>query len=174
MCINLMLISILLTVICSSMGHLLKILQYFHSDFYQSHLKVYNCLQWSFAYSFCYLFLQIAILLNIAKWIYFFLVIQTHRNIRLFEINAEICPERIEVNLSASNSSEFTENNNEEKELLSNKEDVQNNKKEQLRKLKKQTNIIYSIVAAIIISLSSIYCFYAAKFYKTRGDGKEK
>ena len=73
---------------------------------------------------------QTRIILNIAKWIYFFLVIQTHRNIRLFEINAEVFPETIALNQSTSYTFEVIENSNEDKELLSNNEDVQKNKEE--------------------------------------------
>ena len=43
-----------------------------------------------------FLFLEMAIMLNIAKWIYYFLLIKTHRSIRLFEISAEISSGRDE------------------------------------------------------------------------------
>ena len=36
------------------------------------------------------LFLELAIILNIAKWIYYILVIRTHRSIREYEINVAI------------------------------------------------------------------------------------
>ena len=48
-------------------------------------------------------------MLNIAKWIYFFLLTKTHRNIRLYEINAEISIDKIGLDLSASNDSDLTE-----------------------------------------------------------------
>ena len=43
-------------------------------------------------------------MLNIAKWIYFFMVIKTHRNIRLFEISVEIFAERDGTNNDLANS----------------------------------------------------------------------
>ena len=36
------------------------------------------------------LFLELAVLMNITKWIYFFNVVQTHRNIREEEITVEV------------------------------------------------------------------------------------
>ena len=50
-----------------------------------------------------FLFLEMAIMLNIAKWIYYFLLINTHRKIRLFEISAEIISGRDENIDSNSN-----------------------------------------------------------------------
>ena len=50
-----------------------------------------------------FLFLEMAIMLNIAKWIYYFLLINTHRKIRLFEINAEIISGRDEITNNNSN-----------------------------------------------------------------------
>ena len=44
----------------------------------------------SILYEFRYLFLELAIMLNIAIWGYFYLKILTHRDIRYDEINAAI------------------------------------------------------------------------------------
>ena len=46
-----------------------------------------------FELSLPYIFLELAIILNIAKWVYFYLVIKTHRSIREYEINVAIMPE---------------------------------------------------------------------------------
>ena len=43
-----------------------------------------------FVFQFNYLFLWLAIILNMAKWVYFYLVIKTHRSIREYEINEAI------------------------------------------------------------------------------------
>ena len=43
-----------------------------------------------------YLFLQLATMLNIAKWAYYFQLIKTHRSIREVEIEAEIYNEQVE------------------------------------------------------------------------------
>ena len=48
-----------------------------------------NCLDVTFKYT-SIMFLELAILLNISKWVYFFLVAQTHRNIRYHEISMEL------------------------------------------------------------------------------------
>ena len=45
-----------------------------------------------------YLFLELAILMNIAKWVYYFMVVKTHRNIRHYEINMDIFAEREGLN----------------------------------------------------------------------------
>ena len=45
-------------------------------------------------------------MLNIAKWIYYFLVMKTHREIRLFEINAEISSGRDE-NIDSNNNPNY-------------------------------------------------------------------
>ena len=55
-----------------------------------------------------FLFLELAIMLNIAKWIYYFLVMKTHREIRINEISAEISSgrdEKIDSNSNPSNKS---------------------------------------------------------------------
>ena len=59
---------------------------------WETHL--FHTLEYIFTEEFCYLFLELAIMLNISKWMYYFLVIKTHRNIRLYEINEEIISER--------------------------------------------------------------------------------
>ena len=46
------------------------------------------------------MFLELATLMSIAKWINFILALKTHRNIRLFEINLEIYAEREGINLT--------------------------------------------------------------------------
>ena len=68
--------------------YMLKILYQF--DYYKK--DVYKCVKKIFGQY--YLFLELAALMNIAKWIYFFLVVQTHRNIRHYEINMDIYAER--------------------------------------------------------------------------------
>ena len=50
---------------------------------------IYISLQ-TISYDFSFLFLELAIMLNISKWIYFYLVILTHRKIRYDEIFAEM------------------------------------------------------------------------------------
>ena len=47
-----------------------------------------------FYYTIPFLFLELAVLMNIAKWIYFILAVRAHRNIRIFEINMDIFAER--------------------------------------------------------------------------------
>ena len=52
------------------------------------------CLDIIFGSLMPYLFFELAILMNIAKWIYYFLVVKTHRNIRHYEISMDIFAER--------------------------------------------------------------------------------
>ena len=92
------------------MGHSYEIFEHYYVKKWDKKQKdILISLHWSLLQEFCYLFLSIAIMLNIAKWIYFFLLIKTHRNIRLNEINAEISIDKIGLNLSASNESDLTE-----------------------------------------------------------------
>ena len=73
------------------MSHSIEIYDHFYyknSDKKQK--EILTSLGWILIEECCYLFLAIAIMLNIAKWIYFFLFFKTHRDIRLNEINAEI------------------------------------------------------------------------------------
>ena len=64
-----------------------------------------HCLEITFGYVGSYLFLELAILMNIAKWFYYFLVVKFHRNIRHYEINMDIFAEREGFNdLSLMNS----------------------------------------------------------------------
>ena len=53
-------------------------------------MLLYASLRTIFTKEFRNLFLELAIMLNIAKWIYYYLVILTHRKIRYNEIDAAI------------------------------------------------------------------------------------
>ena len=71
--------------------HSLDILAYFKRDsFTDWESKIYKEISEIFGYLSPYLFLWLAVMLNIAKWIYFFLVIKTHRSIREHEIEVEL------------------------------------------------------------------------------------
>ena len=70
--------------------HSMLILKYFNEKVvaWDQHLFIH--LLNVFDYMLRYLFLQLAIMLNISKWIYFYLVIIAHRKIRYDEIDAAI------------------------------------------------------------------------------------
>ena len=55
----------------------------------QQYLKRYN-IEWILGNVISDLFLELAILMNVTKWIYYFLVMLTHRNIREEEIKVEV------------------------------------------------------------------------------------
>ena len=57
-------------------------------------MSKYFCTRLVLSQTMPYLFLQLGILMNITKWVYFFVAINTHRNIRHFEINMEMYAER--------------------------------------------------------------------------------
>ena len=61
-----------------------------HSDY---HMKLYSCLT-DILGNVPILFLELAILMNITKWIYFILALKAHRNIRHYEISREVFAER--------------------------------------------------------------------------------
>ena len=48
----------------------------------------------SICFEFNYLFLELAMMLNIGIWVYFYLKIQTHRDIRYDEINEALMYEQ--------------------------------------------------------------------------------
>ena len=82
-------------------------------------IDIYFSLRYIIYYEFYFLFLELAIMLNIAKWIYFYLLIQTHRNIRIYEINQEIFPEGNNRKKVVSNNANGTDNTTVDKSLLS-------------------------------------------------------
>ena len=71
------------------MYHSLDTYTYFNEKFTFRKGILYLSLQ-NISYEFSFLFLELAIMLNISKWIYFYLVILTHRKIRYDEIFAEM------------------------------------------------------------------------------------
>ena len=93
-------------------------------------------------------FLELALLMNIAKWMYFFLVVKIHRNIRHYEINMEILVEREghyeQTNCLGSDKPTF-------KQLM-------------LNKLKKNSFVIYLAVGTVAIALTIVYSYFQAKF----------
>ena len=95
-----------------------------------------------------FFFLELALLMNIVKWMYFFLVVKIHRNIRHYEINMEILVEREghydQPNRLGSDSPTF-------KQLM-------------LNKLKKNSFIIYVTVGTVAIALTILYSYFGAKF----------
>ena len=67
-----------------------------------------------------FLFLEIAILMNLAKWIYYFLAIKTQRDIRHYEINMDIfveCEGLNNVSLMKTRMTNVTENIPDFKEI---------------------------------------------------------
>ena len=101
------------------MGHSYEIFEHYYVKHWDKKQKdILISLHWSLLDEFCFLFLSIAIMLNIAKWIYFFLLIKTHRNIRLYEINEEISSNSAGLIQSASTNSELPEKTDEDNELL--------------------------------------------------------
>ena len=73
------------------MNFSLDILYYYEREGWDSLYKItlYYTLQ-NVTIELSVLFLELAIMLNISKWVYFFLVILTHRKIRYDEIFAEM------------------------------------------------------------------------------------
>ena len=110
-------------------------------------------------------------MLNIAKWVYFFLLIQTHRDIRIFEINEAIYPNRRDSKLRDSKLrlsivANSTENSSMvDKKLISeNNEKIEDIKSLHLKKLKFKSDIINTTVAVLGMILSSIYFYVAIKY----------
>ena len=57
-------------------------------------VALYECLAVMIGETNPFMFLELAILMNIAKWTYFILAVKAHRNIRHFEISVDIFAER--------------------------------------------------------------------------------
>ena len=62
-----------------------------YKEFYNDDIaNLLHCFEITFGEAGSYLFLELAILMNIAKWFHYFLAIKLHRNIRHYEINMDI------------------------------------------------------------------------------------
>ena len=59
-------------------------------SFSDKYLKTRMSIEWILENVSPVMFLELAILMNITKWLYFFMVVQTHRNIREEEIKVEV------------------------------------------------------------------------------------
>ena len=102
--INLMIACLLLAVMCKFSLPLIYISLFLGAltvkslgiwDYFKEKLSIREWLIYISLFSilnleFRFLFLELAVMLNITKWIYFYLVILTHRKIRYDEIYAEI------------------------------------------------------------------------------------
>ena len=118
-----------------------------------------------FLYLFNYLFVELAIILNVAKWFYFFFIMKTHRSIREYEINEAIIHEEEDSESLASNILVNTETTTDDENLLTDSKDKSNSiKLQQLSKLKTRTYIIYIVVAILATALSSTYSYYTIRF----------
>ena len=72
-------------------GHSMDIWVYIRGDNITDwEIDFYVAISDIFLHQLNYLFLWLAIMLNIAKWVYFILVIKTHRGIREYEIYVKI------------------------------------------------------------------------------------
>ena len=91
-------------------------------------------------------FLELAALMNVTKWIYYFLIVQTHRNIREKEITLEVYADFDSVLKQSSD-----------------KLSLENTIKNMLGKLKKLSCKIYKIMSAFALIISSVYIFLATK-----------
>ena len=112
-----------------------------------------------------YLFLWLAIMLNIAKWVYFFFVIKSHRSIREHEIEVELMSDDMNSKKVVSCTLENTETSSVDIELLTDNKDKDIGIKQQyLKELKTKTNILYTVVAILATALVSIVSYYTAKF----------
>ena len=87
-----------------------------------------------------YLFLELAMTVNLAVWVYFFMKIQTHRDIRYDEIFAQ---------------------------MMYGEEDKSKKQKEQhLIKFNQKSRVIYIVVAVIVTFLLAIYIYFAVRIAK--------
>ena len=122
-----------------------------------------------FLYLFNYLFVELAIILNVAKWFYFFFIMKTHRSIREYEINEAIIHEEEDSESLASNILVNTETTTDDENLLTDSKDKSNSiKQKHLNKLKTKTYIIYTVVAVLAAALISIDSYYAVKLTRDR------
>ena len=126
-------------------------------------MKTDECIEVILGAAGTYLLLQLAIGINITKWAYFILVTKAHRNIRLFDINMDIFQEREGLNNpvpAAPTSINYDTNNDKLNEIASKKQTF---KDLQLRKLKKNSLIVYAIFTVVAICVS---CFYSFELIK--------
>ena len=93
------------------------------------------------------LFLELAILMNITKWVCYFLFLRTHRKIRWEELYVQIIDCKVEDDYN----------------LPSNQLKLENFRKNFLSKLDRQTCITYSIVGTIAVGIIVTYMFFTVK-----------
>ena len=101
-----------------------------------------------------YLLIQLAIMLNIAKWMYFFLVMKTHRDIRIVEINAQI----------------FTDEDSIDSQAPSSEKNKPNNVEGHLKQLERHCWYINIVFAVLAIPLCFVYIYYTNKSCKASFD----
>ena len=100
-------------------------------------IEIYIAIFPIFLFLFNNLFLEISIMLNIAKWIYFFFVIKTHRSIREHEIEVEMTKDEKDSKKVVSGIVGSTETTTVDEKLLNDSKEKSNGIKQQhLKKLK--------------------------------------
>ena len=93
------------------------------------------------------LFLELSILMNITKWIYYFLFLRIHRKIRYEEVYVEMIDCKVEDDYN----------------LPSNQLKLQNSRINFLSQLERQNCKTYSIVGIIAFGIISTYVIFAVK-----------
>ena len=100
------------------------------------------------------LFLELSILMNITKWVNYFLFLRTHRKIRYEEVYVEMMDCKVE----------------EDYNLPSNQLKLQNLRKNFLSQLERQTRITYSVAGTIAFGIITAFVIYTVKLCLSYND----